>query len=387
MRKRITTFGLIIAPILSLYTTNVLSFTFFDVFLLVLTVLLLFRTRYLVINKAFIIFAVMIFIQHILVVIVGNIDVGNTTLRMLRYLFYVLFLSVFSISSFDCQYGEKIYRVVSVFASLFLFFQQIVYSLYGHYIPGFITFLPLDREELLWHATNYENRFVLDPRPRSIFSEPQIFASFVLGYISILLFKEDLRKRDKVILFIISAGVLLSRSTTAIICLTFLWSAFFFKEMIKNKVNPTFLITLIVIVAALVFVVPNLYSSRLSLTGHSVTGRMESYFFFFKGGNSATTFLIGNGMIDIDTSTRAAFIGFIPSLLRFYKYYGLLGILITVIVFVRLINAVHPRYKMLLYLTILLMVGTVDFFGPMIFVSMPFILSSRDRCEMKFADV
>ena len=70
MRKRITTFGLIIAPILSLYTTNVLSFTFFDVFLLVLTVLLLFRTRYLVINKAFIIFAVMIFIQHILVVIV-----------------------------------------------------------------------------------------------------------------------------------------------------------------------------------------------------------------------------------------------------------------------------------------------------------------------------
>ena len=270
---------------------------------------------------------------------------------------------------------------------MFLFFQQIAYSLYGHYIPGFFTFLPLDREELLWHAINYENRFVLDPRPRSIFSEPQIFASFVLGYISILLFKEKLRKKDKVILFIISAEVLLSRSTTAIICLAFLWSAFFFKEMMKNKVNPTFLIMLVVIVVALVFVVPNLYSSRLSLTGHSVTGRMESYFIFFKGGNSATTFLIGNGMIDIDTSTRTSFIGFIPSLLRLYKYYGLLGLLITVVVFIRLINYVQPKYKMLLYLTILLMVGTVDFFGPMIFVSMPFILISKDGCEMKLADV
>ena len=105
MRKRITTFGLIIAPILSLYTTNILSFTFFDVFLLVLAVLLLFRTRYLVINKAFIIFATMIFIQHILVVIVGNIDVGNTTLLMVCYFFFVLFLYLFSIYSFDCQFG------------------------------------------------------------------------------------------------------------------------------------------------------------------------------------------------------------------------------------------------------------------------------------------
>ena len=31
--------------------------------------------------------------------------------------------------------------------------------------------------------------------------------------------------------------------------------------------------------------------------------------------------------------------------------------------------------------------GTVDFFGPMIFVSMPFILTSRDKCEREFTNL
>lgn len=375
------------APIISLYTTNLLSLTFFDVFLMALTITLLFRARYLIINKTFIAFATMIFIQHSLTVIVGDIDIRSTTMRMLRYLFYVLFLSMYSTSVFDCQYGEKTYRVIAVFASLFLLFQQAVYSMFGRYIPGFFTFLPLDREELLWHATNYENRFAQDPRPRSIFSEPQIFASFVLGYISILLFKENLNKKDKAILFIVSVAVLLSRSTTAIICLVFLWGVFFYKKILKRRVNPTFLLTLLIIIAALVFVAPKLYSSRLALGSHSVTGRMESYLTLLRGGNLLTSSLIGHGMIDIDTSTRTSYTGFIPSLLRFYKYYGFFGAAIVSIVFIRLNMEVHPRYKMLLYLIILLMVGTVDFFGPMIFVSMPFILTSRDKCEREFTNL
>lgn len=377
--NKMVTVGFIIAPLLSLYATNILSFSFFDIFLLLLTIIVLFHTHSIKINRPLFRYGIMIVVFHILTLLAGNTEIASTTLRMLRYLFYILFLAFFSTSNFEAEYGERVYRFISMASAVFLFAQQIVYSLTGHYIPGFLTFLPLLREELMWHAMNYQNRFLLDPRPRSFFSEPQIFASFVLGYLAILLFKNYWDKKDKIVLIILSLAVLLSRSTTAIICLVFLWGMFVVHRFHNNKINPSILILLVLAFVALVFIAPDLYSSRLSLTSHSFTGRMDSYSNFFNEDSSLFKILFGNGMIDIDNSSLSNYTAFIPSLLRFYKYYGVLGCFIVVTVFLGFLRRVMPQYKHLLYLEMLLLVGTVDFYGVMIFTSLPFVIANENN--------
>lgn len=380
--NKIVTVGLLIAPLLSIYTTNILSFTYFDFFLIFISLVILFRNRIIHINRPLLSYGMMIFFLHLLTIFEGNVDLVNTSLRMLRYLFYILFLSLFTIGNFNVEYGEKVYRLISLLASVFLFIQLFCFSIFRRYIPGFLTFLPLSREEMLWHATNYQNRFLQDPRPRSFFSEPQIFATYILGYLAILLFKDNWNKKDKRILIVLFAAVLVSRSTTAIVCLVFLLGMFLLHRVIQKKINPSILSLLFFAVIAMVLIAPDLYSSRLSFTSHSVTGRLEGYLLFINKNGTLFSNLFGQGMIDIDTSTASTYTVFIPSLLRLYKYYGGVGCIIIIIIFIGLIKNVRHEYRPLLYLVFFLMIGTVDFFGIMIFTSMPFIITSDSNRQL-----
>lgn len=347
-----------------------------------MVIIVIFTAHIFHVSKELIIYASMIVILYIIDMLVMDLDFKDVTLRMLRYVFYITYLALFSIDYFDIFYGEKLYRYISVISSVFILIQLLVYKILGHYIPGFLTFLPLIREELLWHYMNYENRFIYDPRPRSFFSEPQIFATFVLGYLAILLFKDKWTKKDKMVIVILCVGIIVSMSTTAIIGLAFIWLIFLIKIIIRKKVS-VFVAFLLVVAALLMFIIPVMYSERLHLGSHSVTGRLGIYSVFWGSKSDFLNLMIGHGMVDIDTSSLPGYLGFIPSLFRIYYYYGVIGCAVLTMIFIRLYRKINLKYKYLLLLVVMLMIGTVDFFGIMIFVSIPFIISSSSHNLME----
>lgn len=374
-QKRIFTLIMLMAPFLSLYSTTVASVTYYDITLMLLGAGILLRKRKLQINKEFIGYGIMIGCQFLIsLVIINDNEISDIAWRMLRYLFYVLFLGVFSMKYFDTQLGERYFRGIAVIASLFLFLQLIVYRISRYYIPGFFTFLPLSRVEMYWHAINYQDRYVLDPRPRSFFSEPQIFASFALGYLAILLFQEHWGKREKIILFILSGGIIASKSTTAILCFIFLWCIFFIKLFCKRKMSTYVLFILCAVFVGIIVLLP-LYSKQLAFGSHSMNGRLGAYSHFFRNDINVCELLFGHGMVNIDSSEFVATVGFMPSVLRAYYYYGLVGLCYIGVMFIVLFRKVQKRYRMLVLLNVIFLIGTVDFFGIMLFVNMPFILS------------
>lgn len=372
--RKVFTIVAIFAPILSLYAVNIATLSFFDVILLLLFAFYFIVDRKIKINRDLLNYSLVIIALLFFALLFLDVDAFDVTFRTLRYVFYLLVIALFSSRHFDVAFGEKVYRFLSVFGSLFLWLQLIVLKIWKVYIPGFFTKLPLIRIEMLWHATNYQDRFTLGPRPRSIFSEPQIFATFVSGYIVILLFKEKKSRMDKIILVFLNISVVASLSSTGIVSLAVVWIYYFYVQFKKGRYNKVLFVCFIGL-AAVVAVLPTLYESKLIFASHSINERLSWYEVIFNNKENVISFIFGHGMVDIQAND----IAFLPSLLRVYYYYGVIGIVVLTILFINFYKNCKEEYKGLVVLSAVLLLGTVDFFGIMIFVSLPFIISEYNN--------
>lgn len=378
---RQTTFTIILmlSPFLSLYATNINSVSWFDLTVLILGFWYFITSKKLILDKEIFYFILMIIVQFLIVNLSKDIDIPNTTFRMLRYIYYLCILAFFSIKYFNTILGEYYYKKIAIFSSIFLWIQLLVLKIADVYIPGFLTNLPLMRIEMLWHAINYQDRFTLGPRPRSFFSEPQIFATFVAGYIAILLAKEKLDNSEKFVLAFLNLSVVISLSSTGIIALLAIWCGYFVREFRhgrRRKVLMVIILLLVVIGGWL----PLLYSSRLIFTGNAINGRLGGYGFLFSQEEELFHVVLGHGMVDLSGIE----VGFLPTILRIYYYFGIVGILFMIYMFVKLYEFTSERYKLLTLLDVVLLFGTVDFLGIMIFVSVPYIIAKKYKSRTDY---
>lgn len=382
MRRKSRTFFTIIlmmAPFLSLYATAINSVSFLDLVLVIVFLLYVICFGKLYVSWPIVWFIVFILMQLAVTIFRNKIDISDVVLRTFHYLLYLGVLAVLTNGYFDINFGEKVYKFISIISSVFLIIQLAVVKLFSFYIPGFFTNLPLMRIEMLWHALNHENRFTYGPRPRSFFSEPQIYASFVVGYIAILLEKNQLKKGEKTLVVFLSVAVVVSLSTTGIVALLFVWALWFLKQYKTGKIGIKILIaTFIGFIGLLVFMF--LYSYNMIFSSHSVAGRFDAYKSILTSNMSLWDVIIGHGMIDLETLKTGSTEVFLPSILRVFYYYGVTGLGVVGVFFLKLYRNTQKKYKWLLLLMLLLLVGTVDFFGIMILTCMPYVIAEKENC-------
>ena len=177
---------------------------------------------------------------------------GSEMLRTIRFFFYLLEVCLFSRRLFDYEYALKVYRYIAIFATAFLIVQFILYTFFHYYLPGYLPFLSVSRDDLVAFSTKIYNATRTAQRMRSIFQEPAHYASYVSGCIAMLLLdKDDRYIRHCVFLTI---GVAISASATGIIITAACWVIYFIQKN-KNGISPKkTLLGIIMVLSAAIFV-------------------------------------------------------------------------------------------------------------------------------------
>lgn len=158
----------------------------------------------------------------------------------------------------------KYYRFVVRISILFLFIQLLIKFLTGENFLGVFTFLPLA-------IAPDASSFFLDrlelSRLSSFFSEPAHFAQYIVPYLGILLFDNQLPKNKRIIeIIIVIAALLLLQSGNAVFCTAICLSVYLFYRMkggMGNKIKATILV-LILLAGAYAFSQTSIGESLMS---------------------------------------------------------------------------------------------------------------------------
>ena len=342
---------LLYAP-LSVYTSGISSFLLSDIFLYVVTIILSHRifAKKGEVVPAYILFIPIIYILFFLVLFAME----NTSilLRTARYIYYLLFVTVFGKSFFSIELSLSFYEKIAVFSTLFIFIQYVLYFGVGFYLPGFLPFLNVTRDELVSYSYNIYT--ATNQRMRSIFSEPAHYASYVAFFMYLSLIKNGLNKivsKDIIVCLFITMGIVLSASTTGVLLSALGWFNFFMFKSFNNRINLKYIICIPFIVIAILSVlqIDSIQYSIFRLTENlSHEGRIKSTFEMDLSDFSIQS-LFGHGM-DLQDVYMASF-G------RMLFYFGIIGTLIIVSTF--FICALKNKYTFLVFLFMLVMgVGT-----------------------------
>ena len=157
MLRNIFTFIVVIFPIFSIYGIGLGSFTLADLCLFLVIVPLSYsfcqkRRGRKIIALPFLFYSFYILIASFFI-IAFSFNQGEMILRTLRYVFYTFIIALFVKKNFDMYFAEKVYIGISIFSVAFIILQTVLFSLNGHYIPGYLPYLlQLRKRYLLRHG-------------------------------------------------------------------------------------------------------------------------------------------------------------------------------------------------------------------------------------------
>lgn len=315
-------------------------------------------------------------VQLIIIIIACSPNYTNTilwpTLRYLTYLFTIAFLMR---SLFNVEFGIILYKITSLFASIYLLIQIFCIKFFNFYLQGTIPGLPLDVE----HLEIFNQVMSIDSnalRARSIFCEISHYATYVILFLAIELFYSK-RKNWKVIL-IITLALLLSGSSAGIILTGLLYVTYGFiqlKKLSKTKIVILQIILILIAILALFYTRTKsfeLFYNRVFINQDSVKGRFGNYDLIFLDRNISTiNLLFGRGMLKITD--------YIPSIPRIYFYSGLVGMIfysvLSIICFYKL-NGLKRFAFILLFITAFF--GEI-LFHSLLFIYIPFIVNNEEN--------
>lgn len=324
-------FCMIGQPILGMYVvpgTNLSSMAVMLILLLICCGFSLFRDHILVIDNSFFPYFIVIIFNTLLSFIAEpNGDCQQIILSTGQYFCYVLILFLFNRKYFD---ENKFY--VSLIAgadisSFYLIIQEIL-AFFGIFLPGGLPFLQT-LNPLVQSYTNDAWMSFSFYRPRSLFSEPAMFSTYVL---LALLVSHNVRMKGlnnklilniREVLYIVS--IIISRSTLGYLGLIFFAIIILFEFMKERQVNKSALVT----IPAVVFVL--LLSGRSEFIQFqinrlaSINGEQRLQIFSNLKILDATTLykiLFGH---DFALSTYEGGV-FLPSFFRQFYCFGITGI-------------------------------------------------------------
>lgn len=363
---------LMMAPLFKLYNFFSFSVTYADVLLILFffggIFLLLYRKKF-YLHRLYLIYAGFVLLQFVLVSLWNRTEefiFTDVLFRTLRYVFFLLALTVLIPNFFREEPAQKAMKVIAIVATGFLFLQRGVLVTTGNYIPGYLPGLSLSRPEMAEHATIL---FQYDPRPRSIFEEPSHYAFYVLMVMAMILGKPTLEKKEIWLLLYFSVGIILSSSSTGIIVMAVLFFIRLFLTGGKKRRKGLLLSLFIFPFLGLVMIrIPSfqVFLERMA-KGASSSQHLGAYGVLLTLKQNLFSTLLGNGMIDTTTY------GFLPSYCRVYYYYGIFGIVLIGTLLIKLVCFVKREYRYMGILFLILCISGTELFGIQVFLIFPYL--------------
>jgi hypothetical protein len=231
------------------------------------------------------------------------------------------------------------------------------------------------RDELIEHAEHaIEYLKYVDIRPRSIFAEPAHYAQYVLGYIALLFSSNPQPKRFMTQALVLSFGIILSGSSTGILCLGALWILYMIRGKNSAKYIPIVLVALLVIFQLKLL---SVFESRME-DGASTAGRFDGYFLMWKlVKDNLLSLFVGHGMRSLALETGI----YLPGYPRLVWYFGLIGMALFLVVMLSYLKRHRYHSNALIILFLALNLGTEVALGPFMLLYTAFIivLSNENR--------
>lgn len=244
-------------PLFASYYSGLPGFTVCDVGLVFFTLISLFVLNHSV-EYSFNVTIMMVGVVVIIVVSMISIitqsffnfaepPIRDIFIRIIRYAFYVF------VALFVCKKLLNIHMLVksvvdiALIATAFLIVQVAMYRIFGVYIKGTVSFIPLYVD-----GYNAADRMVFGDmfRATSFFLEPAHYSRYAAIALSIILFKnKTVKNKDIVRGVFISAGIILSTSSQGYILLALIWFVFIFIKL--QHIQSAFAMCLAIVVICL----------------------------------------------------------------------------------------------------------------------------------------
>ena len=373
--SRIFTVLLVLYPVIYVYDSPIGSLCLADTLLIIfypflfLKLFLIKRVKY---DKLQLFLAGFVAANLVIVPILGISGMAEILRNQGHFLLVVFTLAVFVPNLFDKELGIKLLCYVSVVSSVYLMIQVVLLHGCGVALGAHLPFLT---------ANISENGHI---RPFAFFSEPAGFGTYnAIGLATLISLKPFKGKMNRIAEMLVSLGMLLSLSSTAVALLIIAWGCHIAPKLKKkrlfSRIKP---ITLFAILGVIVlFVVAN---NRMDIVGFiyqhvaptsngtmaaGVTGRIgnitnlgQDYSF------TMSEIVLGHGMIDL--------VFFLPGLVRIYLYFGVMGCIVIALYFILLYKK-SGHYGRLLIIIVIANSMFGDFiFGLAMFGYMQYIMKS-----------
>lgn len=373
MLKKIFTYIVILAPLLSIYQTPITTLHLADIALIILVPFLIFdflkkgKVKNFLIFQFLLISLYMFFQLMILGIFSSPEQFQKILTPTLRILFYYTIISVFFKSYFDTKIGLNFFKKVVLFSSIFLIVQFVLLQFTGIYIPGFLKIPGLTISQGLQIHAQTINAL---GRVRSVFAEPADFATYCALYLAIDLLAVNKKINSNVL--IITLALILSSSSTAILLVAIIYSIYFiinFKNLFLKYSMKFIVLLLVSIIAVFIYTKTDDYQAFVTRTftdGYATEGRFGNYGLIFNSNrkNMIET-IFGEGIVKIDD--------YIPAFPRIYLYFGCIGILYYFIIMIKNFLKFRGINRISTLLTFILVFPTEFVFGEFILLYAPFI--------------
>lgn len=285
----------------------------------------------------------------------------------------LLLILLYGYKLIDYNLLAKYYMKICDLSVYFILLQYLIYYGFGKLIFGYI-------EPMMMVAPN--DHYIMGTaryfRAASLFREPSVYFSFIFVGIVIAMF--DKKKNIKrAVLY--TMGVICSTSGMGIAVTFALWVVFLFTNIIHNKNNAkyAFLIMLWVIAVYMFCSSPigiNILERVFNKSykgGNAISGRLGGYYTL--GDLRGLHFLFGNGYGSHTFYYRSDSVNtYYPSWAFILYGIGVVGLIVTMIIFARLWIRSYKKVSRMLLLSIV-MLGFVHtiFNGSNILFLMPFV--------------
>lgn len=374
-------------PMLILYGFKTLPFlTFSDYLLLFFVIAEIIKRQYiLVYDKTFVPLIIYLVIQPILFLFFASekidfIDAAGTAWRLALYIFGIAILK----KNLQKVYFVKSVRFIGV-SSVIYGFLQFFLGTYAHIsLSPYLPFLPVLRtgikeQQDVWIAYN------MTVRPRAWFSEPSMFAIFLLLALLIELFVVQNNKRKYVFCMIYAFGIVVSGSSTGLIGLIILILTWMltFPEDFLFKISKNVMIGIVFLLPVCVFLLYksgyiNTFINHTFAEGRGLSS--QSHFAFIESALSEDSNFF---QIIFGKSLQEVAAGYLPGWFCTYYCLGITGVLLYITGFYNAFKSSLLRSRIIVLTFVCLNFGTEIMLGVFMIPYMSVALLQDDLSEGK----
>lgn len=370
-------------PILIMYGFKIIPFlTFCDYMLLFFLIMEIITSGYkLIYNKTFVPLIVYLIIQPIVFLVFSTekldlIDVVGTAWRLALYIFGICLLK----KNIEKDIFIKSFRGISTVSFFYGLFQFILGTYANISLSPYIPFLPILRTGLKEQQDEWIN-YGMTVRPRAWFSEPSMFAIYLLLALLIELFvvKKELRKKWLCVIYI--AGIIISGSSTGaagLIIMLLAWILVCPEDFVYRI--PKYCIIAIVLLLPLVVIL--LYKSGYvnAIILHTFANgqglEKQTHFNDIRMAMSEKTTI---RQLFFGKSMQEVAAGYLPGWFATYYCLGIIGILLYVSSFYRTFkNCCNCRLRIIILTFVMLNFGTEIMIGIFILLYMSVAMLPAD---------